>query len=291
MKITDLNSRFFIIDQGPTYTCGLHTEDGVVLFDTSLDSSKAKKIDKVLQRNVFAIFHTHSHADHIGGDFFFVKKYNSSVYIDKRELSFIVNTFLEPSLLYGGAAYVDITGKFLAADSVELVDRLERGTNFLDENGVDVYDLSGHSPGLTGYLVDEYLFVGDALFSPAIMKKYKILYIFNPLAYHQSLNKIIKIKCKKVIFCHKGMVDKEEVKSIVEINYNHLNSMYNTIYELCNGLTAEEISDELFRKFDVNIDMGLVNLINSTVKGYLHWLEKDGKVKPYYSKGVRWKKV
>ncbi|KAA0259491.1 MBL fold metallo-hydrolase [Deferribacter autotrophicus] len=291
MKITDLTDRFFLIDHGPTYTCGVNTEDGVILFDTSLDGSNAKKIDKILQKDVKAIFHTHSHADHMGGDFFFVNKYDCQVYIDKRELSFVADTFLEPSLLYGGAAYIEITGKFLSANSVEKVEKLEKGVHFLNKNDITVFDLSGHSPGLTGYLVDEYLFVGDALFSPAIIEKYKILYLFNPFAYYQSLNKIMEIECENVIFCHKGMIDKEELKSLIDVNINHLDKMYNTLYELCDGLTAEEISDRLFEKFDIKLNMDLINLINSTVKGYLYWLEKDEKIKPYYDKGIRWKRV
>jgi len=50
---------------------GMNTDEGVILFDSCIDESVARKIDKNLSKNISAIVNSHSHADHIGGNYYF----------------------------------------------------------------------------------------------------------------------------------------------------------------------------------------------------------------------------
>ncbi|BAI80280.1 conserved hypothetical protein [Deferribacter desulfuricans SSM1] len=291
MKIIEITDNLFVIDQKASYTCGLVLNDEVILFDSCLDASNAKKIDKLLGKSVKAIFHTHSHADHVGGDFFFHNKYRCEVYIHKNELSFLTYPYLEPSLLYGGAAYTAITSKFLKAEKVESAKPIDLATQILDDLNIEIIDLPGHSPAQIGFKIENILFVGDALFSEELIEKYKLLYLFNPKEYYKSLEKLEKLNFEKIIFCHKGILSKNKSTNVIKINKEHLLDIYNKIYKYADGNTAEEITDILINELDIHINLDLISLINSTVKGYLSWLESDNKLKVYYDKGVRWKQM
>ncbi|MGA1863354.1 MBL fold metallo-hydrolase [Deferribacter thermophilus] len=291
MKITNLTDNLFLIDQKATYTCGLDLDGEVVLFDSCLDLSIAKKIDKLLGKKIKAIFHTHSHADHVGGDFFFYNKYRCDVYIHKNELSFLSYPYLEPSLLYGGAAYTAITGKFLKAEKIETALPFDSALDLLKELNIELIDLSGHSPAQTGFKFKDVIFVGDALFSEDLIDKYKILYLFYPKSYLKSLETLESLEYKKIIFCHKGYLSKDEALEIIKSNKSHLFEVYKTIYKIADGKTAEEITDILIDRLEIHINMDLISLVNSTVKGYLSWLELDNKLRVYYDKGVRWKQI
>jgi len=92
-----------------------YRSEGVILFDSCIDESVARKIDKNLSKNISAIVNSHSHADHIGGNYYFQKKYNCSIYVHPSELSFLHRPDLEPSLLNGGFSAQLNSSKFICA--------------------------------------------------------------------------------------------------------------------------------------------------------------------------------
>ena len=78
----------------------------VVLIDSGNDKDAGRKIHRMLRDRgltLTAIYNTHSHADHIGGNQFLQSQYDCRIFAPEEELSFVLHPHLEPSFLYGGS--------------------------------------------------------------------------------------------------------------------------------------------------------------------------------------------
>ena len=99
---------------------GVVRTDGnnVVLIDSGNDKNAGKKALKILeQRNwrLQAVFNTHSHADHIGGNRFLQERTGCKIYAPGIERDFTCHPVLEPTFLYGGCPPSELRHKFLMA--------------------------------------------------------------------------------------------------------------------------------------------------------------------------------
>ena len=93
-------------------------ETDVFLIDSGNDKDAGKKILKIIDAqgwNVKGIITTHSNADHIGGNKIIQDRTNCPVYAFGVEKSFTEVPVLEPSFLFGGYPFKDLTNKFLLA--------------------------------------------------------------------------------------------------------------------------------------------------------------------------------
>jgi len=289
MKITKLNN-FFIIDSGALNTVFVDTGDSVTLFDTCLSIDAAKKINKAIDKHVVTILNTHSHADHIGGNSFFESRYNSKTYIHKNELSFCSLPDLESALLYGGASFKKGKSKFLCAKPLTNVSTFENYTDL----EVEVIELFGHSPGHCGFKVDNILFAGDAIFSKGVIEKHKILYLYDVEEYINSLSKIRNIDFEHIIFCHKGVLSKNDADSLIDENIKHTEIISEMITDTVKKMSyagADDISADLMNKLSIPFEIEYFLLVSSTIRGYLKYLENHEIVTPIIDNGVKWKRM
>ncbi|MCB4205226.1 MBL fold metallo-hydrolase [Deferribacterales bacterium Es71-Z0220] len=287
MKITKLND-IFVIDSGALNTVFIDTDSGVTLFDTCLNVDTAKKLNKAIGKDVVAVLNTHSHADHIGGNSFFESRYGCKTYIHKNELSFCSLTELESALLYGGASFKKAKSKFLCAKSINNVSTLDN----LENKDIEVVELFGHSPGHCGFKINNTLYAGDAIFSKEVIEKHKILYIYDVKEYINSLYKLKEIEFENIIFCHKGILSKDEANSLIDENLNHTITVGNMIRDTLKKrplITGEDISADLMKDLNIPFEIEYFLLVSSTIKGYLKYLEDIEKVAPVIDNGVKWK--
>lgn len=81
-----------------------NAQNEVFLIDSGNDKDAGKKVKKVLDANGWtlkAIYNTHSHADHIGGNQYLQKQTDCKIYAPGIERDFTEHPILEPSFLYG----------------------------------------------------------------------------------------------------------------------------------------------------------------------------------------------
>ena len=85
----------------------LRAPDGIVLVDTGLNDTNAKKALKTVREEtggeVVAILTTHAHADHFGGNATVVKRTGARVYAPAIDEAVLRYPILQPALLFGGA--------------------------------------------------------------------------------------------------------------------------------------------------------------------------------------------
>ena len=90
-------------------------ERDVVLIDSGSDKDAGKKVYRILESkgwSLKAIFNTHSHADHIGGNHFLQGKTGCKIYAKGMECAYSNLPALEPAGLYGGLPFRDLKHKF-----------------------------------------------------------------------------------------------------------------------------------------------------------------------------------
>ena len=92
--------------------------DTVCVIDSGNDKDAGKKVKRHLEANGWklqAVFNTHSHADHIGGNQYLQKQTGCKVLAPGIDRDFTEHPVLEPSYLYGGNPPKDLRHKFLMA--------------------------------------------------------------------------------------------------------------------------------------------------------------------------------
>ena len=98
------------------------SDHDVCLIDSGNDKDAGKKLSKILDTHGWtlrAIYNTHSHADHIGGNQYLQKQTGCRIYAPGIERDFTEHPILEPALLYGACPPEELRHKFLMAAGSE----------------------------------------------------------------------------------------------------------------------------------------------------------------------------
>ena len=155
----------------------------VVLIDSGNDKDAGRKIHRMLRDRgltLTAIYNTHSHADHIGGNQFLQSQYDCRIFAPEEELSFVLHPHLEPSFLYGGYPIEELRGKFLVARE----SRAEALCDAVLPPMLSTFSLPGHTFGMAGFRTeDDIVFLADCLCSKQALDKYGVAYVYDVAAY------------------------------------------------------------------------------------------------------------
>ena len=248
----------------------------VYLIDTGNDKDAGKKILKIIDAqgwNVKGIITTHSNADHIGGNKIIQDRTNCPVYAFGVEKSFTEFPVLEPSFLFGGYPFKDLTNKFLLAKESK-VTAIE---NKLPE-GLKSFLLKGHFFDMIGIKTDDDVyFLADSLFSEETIKKYHLFFIYDVKEYLNTLDFLSFLEGKCFIPSHCEATD--DISNLIEINRNKVNEIADKIYSLCSEeITFEDILKSIFDEYALTMNANQYVLIGSTVRSYLSYLYNDGKI-------------
>ena len=126
------------------------SDDEVVLIDSGSDKDAGKKVYRILDSNKWklrAIFNTHSHADHIGGNHFLQEKTGCNIYAKGMECAYANTPLLEPIGLYGGLPFKELKHKFLMAQESQVLPLTSESL----PAGINMFDLPGHCFEMVGF--------------------------------------------------------------------------------------------------------------------------------------------
>lgn len=252
-------------------------EDTVVLIDSGSDKDAGRKVKKILDTQgwkVDAIFHTHSHADHIGGNQYLQRQTGCKIYAPGMERAFTEFPVLEPALLYGAVPFKELCSKFLMAKESDVLPLTEE---VLPE-GLKMIPLPGHCCEMVGFQTrDDVIFLGDALSGTDTLNKYPIGYLFDVEQYLQSLKRITKMNVKQFIPSHAPVCS--EIEALAQYNIEQTAIISDRIEErLFAPMLFEELLSQIFADFGMTMDLTQRMLVGGTVKAYLSYLKKNGRV-------------
>lgn len=172
------------------------SDNEVVLIDSGNDKDAGKKVLRILEANnwkLHAIYNTHSHADHIGGNKFIQDRTGCKVYAKGMEAVYTSNPILEPIGLYAGLPMKDLKHKFLMAQP-SLAEEL---TEAALPAGMKLLPLPGHCPDMVGFLTkDGTAYIADCISSAETLEKYGIGYMWDPATARKTLEYVKTIEAK-----------------------------------------------------------------------------------------------
>lgn len=262
--------------------------NSVCLIDSGSDKDAGRKVKQILEENnwnLTAIYNTHSHADHVGGNQYLQNKFNCKVYAPDIECDFINHTFLEPAFLYGGFAPKDLKHKFLLAKESRALKLTENDL----PDGISIISLPGHFFNMVGYKTyDDVIYLADCLSSEETLEKYQISFIYDVAEYINTLNMVKNLSAKLFVPAHAEPTD--NIKSLAQINIDKVFEIAEKIISLCKcSSTFEKLLQSLFNHYGLNMNFEQYALVGSTVRSYLSWLKDIGQLNIiFYNSELLW---
>ncbi len=258
---------------------GLVRLDGgdVCLIDSGGDKDAGRKVRRLLDENGWhlrAIYNTHSHADHIGGNKFLQDRTGCKIYAPGAELGFVRHPVLEPSFLYGGCPPDELRRKFLLAEPSDA----EPLTQEVLPDGVEVIPLPGHFLDMVGFRTpDDVVYLADCLASRETLEKYGIAFVYDVGAYLATLEKVKTLNAKLFVPSHADAA--EDITELADLN---IAATYDTAERIAKLLaeptTFEALLKRVFEEFSLAMTFEQHALIGSTVRSYLAWMKGLGRV-------------
>lgn len=247
----------------------------VILIDSGNDKDAGKKVFRILQANNWtlrAIFNTHSHADHIGGNRFLQEKTGCKIYARGLECSYTNQPILEPMGLYGGLPFKELKHKFLMAQGSEA---LPLTKDVLPER-IKLLELPGHSFDMVGFLTtDGTAYLADCVSSEETLAKYGIGYLWDVEASLRTLEFIQTIEAERFVPSHAHVT--KEIKTLAELNIQAIAAVKNKIMEICiEPMTFEALLKTIFDAYKLKMNAQQYVLIGSTLRSYLSGMYENG---------------
>ena len=240
-------------------------------------NNNLKKVKKILDANgwtLTAIYNTHSHADHIGGNQYLQKQTGCKVYASGIERDFTEHPILEPSFLYGANPPKDLRHKFLMAQGSEVLPLTEE---FLP-HGIELIPLPGHSWDMVGFRTAEgVVFLADCLSSAETLGKYQISFLTDVKAYLETLDAVRNMEARLFIPAHAEAT--EDIAALAQLNADKVHEVAESILRICEEpATFECILKRLFEQYGLTMTFEQHALVGSTVRSYLTWLLEQGRL-------------
>ncbi len=253
----------------------------VCLIDSGSDKDAGRKALKLLDANGWhlqAIYNTHSHADHIGGNRYLQERTGCQIYAPGIECAFTRHPVLEPAVLYGGYPAKELRHKFLLAQQSDA----EYLTPKVLPTGLTSIPLPGHSFDMTGFRTpDGTVYLADCLSSRETLDKYQIGFLYDVQAYLDTLEKVKSMEAAFFVPAHAPAT--EDIRPLAQYNIDKVEEIAQRILALCSQPQSfEELLQKLFVGFGLTMNFEQYALVGSTVRSYLSWLLGKGELEAFF---------
>ncbi len=268
-------------------------ETSACLIDSGNDKDAGKKVCRILEEKgwpLSAVYNTHSHADHIGGNRYLQARTGCRIYAPGIERDFTEHPYLEPFGLFGGNPPKDLRHKFLMAQESDV---LPLTADVLPE-GWEIIPLPGHSFDMAGFRTpDNIVYLADCLSGRETIDKYRISYLVDPQAYIETLKKVQTMDAALFIPAHTEPLDTASLRELAQYNIDTVNEIADRILEICKEPSSPEtVLKALFDGYGLVMNFEQYALVGSTVRSYLAWLKDGGKLAAEFAENrLLWKRV
>ncbi len=263
----------------------------VCLIDSGNHKDTGKKLKKLIDANGWtlrAIYNTHAHGDHIGGNQYLQQQTGCKIYVPRIENYFAETPILSPFSLYGGNPPTELHSKFLLAQE----SCVEPLTEECLPDGVSILPLPGHTWNMVGFQVDnKVVYLADCLSAAEILEKYQICFLTDVPAYQETLRTVAGLKGMYFVPCHADCSD--DVSVLAQLNIDKTMEIADKILEICKEpICFEHILKKLFDSYSLNLTFEQYALVGSTVRSYLTWLKNEGKLGAMFEGNMLlWKRI
>ena len=252
-------------------------EQEVVMIDSGNDKDAAKKALRHIEASGWAlkaIYNTHAHSDHIGGNRLLQSRTGCRIYTPGVESAFTNFPILEPTTLFGGFPPRELLSKSSMAQP-STADILHESDL---PDGFRLLLLPGHSAEMIGILTpDGTAFIGDCLLSQETLEKYALSYVYDIETYVQTLVRIKELQANVFVASH--AVPQKDIRALADFNLKNVDTVSRKILGFCKEpCTLEELLKKVFDSYHIEMSVLQYCLIGTTIKSYLGWMRKQGRM-------------
>lgn len=249
----------------------------VIAIDSGNDKDAAKKVLRHIEANgwhLTAVFNTHSHADHIGGNKFLQDKTGCRIYAPGLEAAYTNSPELESMTLYGGFPFKELKNKFLMAQP----SRAELLTAEVLPAGMEAISLPGHCFDMVGFrTADGNVFLADSLSSVETLNKYGIGYLWDVQSYLATLERIKTMQAEQFVPSHAPVT--REIAQLAQQNIDSVMAVKEKLLALCAApVCFDALLQQVFDAYGLMMNAQQYALIGSTLRSYLSWLNTQGQI-------------
>lgn len=283
MAYIELNERVGVVPGGVNVGVVRGESGRAIMIDTGINETNGKKALKSIREEagaeVAAIVTTHGHADHFGANAVVVKRTGAKVYAPTIDEAFLKYPIFQPSLLFGGGDPLDsLRSGFLLADASTVDEVYDAGALTIDGVEFTALDLSGHSPGQKGLIVDGFFFCADVVLPESVLAKYRIPYLYS-VTQHLVALEVARAQTYAIAQPGHGPM-MERLDPLIDLNLDLIHRVIEAIVDLlAEPSTAENLLTKIFERFDASIaDASSFYLLQPTVFAFLSHLEREGAI-------------
>ena len=290
--LVPLADRAWVIPGGVNIGVLLNENGQIVLVDTGLNDSSAKKALRVVREElggeVVAVLTTHAHADHFGGNATVVKRTGAVVHAPGFDEAYLRYPLLQPAVLFGGADPLDtLRGNFLLADPSPVDTIVEAGPNEVAGISVEAVPLYGHSPGQLGYVIGDVFFCADVVLPESVLDKYRIPYLFSLTDHLAALELARTVPHRVAVAGHGPVLERGQLDELIDLNAALAHRVGDAILDVvAEPTSAEAVLEEILRRFGAPVtDAPSFYLLQPTVFAFLSHLHRQGQISHHVRDG------
>lgn len=256
-------------------------DNSCLLIDSGSNEKRAAKLLDLIEEQgwtVRAIFNTHFHADHCGGNQFIQKISNCSIYASALDSVFIENPILTPYSMYSAYPLKLLTSKYLMPAP-------SRVTNIVSENDWElinehfsIIELPGHTMGHLGIMTpDQVMFAGDSVVSEHLLNVNPFLYLADVESQFTTLQKLRNCSYRKLYLAHVGVAENPD--EIIEKNYQIMIRILDTLMDILKKPSSREAAiSKLTGGMDLQLNRNHYIRLGASISAFLSYLYNNNQI-------------
>ena len=148
--------------------------------------------------------------------------------------------------------------------------------------GLDFERLDGHDMAQAAFRTrDGVWFTADAVVSAGDLQKHRISFVYSQEQHRESLARLSGFSGKLFIPAHD--VPCEDIAPLVQENLAAMNEVAADIEEMCGTpQTIDDLIAKCLEKYHIRLYLMQYLLVGQTVRSYVTWLLKTGRIEPVY---------